>query len=77
MDDIKFLATHFANRGVENIQAALKSMNGIVETQVIKSLRVQLSVAVAVTVQFASRIMVVLTVTVALTAGILTLGVSV
>ena len=77
VEDIKFLATHFANQCVEYTQEALKSLNGVTETQAVKSLRVQLSVAVAVTVKFASRVVVVLSIMIVLTIGSITFGVSI
>lgn len=56
IDDVVFLAGHFANQCVNFIRGALKAVTGILESQPVMALRLQLSVALAITLDFATRV---------------------
>ena len=55
-DDIMFLIGYFANRCVEYIRGAINSIMSIPESQPILALRLQLSVALAVMLDFTARV---------------------
>ena len=56
MDDVIFLAGYFANRCVEFIRGAINAVTGVLESQPIMALRLQLSIALAITLDFATRV---------------------
>lgn len=56
IDDVTFLASHFANRCVDYIRGALKTVTGMLDSQPVMALRLQLSVALAITLDFATRV---------------------
>ena len=56
MDDVIFLVGYFTNRTVEFIRGAINAVTGILESQPIMALRLQLSIALAVTLDFATRV---------------------
>lgn len=56
IDDVLFLAGHFANQCVNYIRGALKAVTGMLESQPVMALRLQLSVALAITLDFTTRV---------------------
>jgi hypothetical protein len=55
-DDVVFLASHFANQCVEYIRGAISAMTGLLDSQPVLALRLQLSVALALTLDFATNV---------------------
>ncbi len=56
VDDVIFLVGYFTNRCVEYIRGAIKAVTGIMESQPVMALRLQLSLALALTLDFATRV---------------------
>ncbi len=57
IDDVIFLAGYFTNRCVECIRGAISTVTGITECQSIITIRLQLSLALAITLDFATRVL--------------------
>ena len=60
IDDVIFLATYFATRCVDFIRGAITALTGIMDSQPVMALRLQLSVALAVVLDFSNRVIQVL-----------------
>lgn len=56
LEDVVFLSSFLINRAVEIIRGALSIVTNLVETQPIRALRLQLSIALATSLDFISRI---------------------
>lgn len=55
-DDIVFLASYFANQCVGYIRGAINATIGILDSQPVRALRLQLSLALAATLDFATEV---------------------
>ena len=55
-DDVVFLAKYFTNQCVEYIRGAISAMTGLLDSQPVLALRLQLSVALALTLDFATNV---------------------
>ncbi|EFX83255.1 hypothetical protein DAPPUDRAFT_315704 [Daphnia pulex] len=55
-DDVVFLTSYFTNRCVEYIRGTISAMTGLLESQPVLALRLQLSIALAVTLDFATNV---------------------
>ncbi len=55
-DDVVFLTSYFTNQCVEYIRGTISAMTGLLESQPVLALRLQLSIALAVTLDFATNV---------------------
>lgn len=56
LEDVVFLSSYLINRAVEIIRGALSIVTNLVETQPVRALRLQLSIALATAIDFLTRI---------------------
>lgn len=55
-DDVVFLTSYFANQCVEYIRGAISATIGILDSQPVRALRLQLTLALAATLNFATHV---------------------
>lgn len=56
IEDVVFLSSYLVNRTVELIRGALSVITGLADSQLVRSLHLQLSIALAVSLDFLTRI---------------------